>query len=133
MALKSGLSQTVRQTVEHPKEVKWIRGMPTRAITHILMGVNSRTVPREELYEKVEKMGCLRSRQHFTYSLRLMKKNKRVQVICLGLERVGYAKRKFSVKLTRRGEAAFQYFQEYELHLNEEEKGDRKAGLTDAL
>jgi len=80
-----------------------VANMPTRAIAEVLLRQTEKPMKHETLYEEAAKSGLMRSRTHFKHCLRMMKDQNRVKVICLGPEKPGSAKRKFSVGLTRKG------------------------------
>lgn len=83
------------------------------------------------LYEDADKLGLMRSRRHFKHCLRMLKDQKRVQIICKGPVKPGSAKRAFAVKLTRRGERIYQYYSK--MPLPSDDGGDGERGLKDAL
>lgn len=125
--------QAAKQAIEQAAvNLKWIRGMPTRAIADALMKRENRMAPHEELYNEINKTGILRSRRHFKHCLRMLRTQRRVDVICQGPDRVGSNRLKFAVKLTRRGDSVYSYFKRMETQ--EAERGEgAQPGLKDAL
>ncbi|PXF41637.1 hypothetical protein BWQ96_08648 [Gracilariopsis chorda] len=138
-AAASAVKQAATQAAKNiPKslsdELFWVRNMPTRAIAHFLMGYESRLAPHDELFDKVNASGLMRSKRHFKHCLKMMRLQKRVDVVCLGPQRVGSSTRKFAVKLTSRGNAVYRYYRNCE-RWQVEHGGERpkRPGLTDAL
>lgn len=104
--------------------------MPTRVIASVLLKEEREMMDHGALFDEVEKSGLLRSRRHFKHCLRMLKDQKRVLIICNGLEKVGSPKRKFSVKLTQRGSVIYTKYSQAP-HRESDGKGQR--GLQDAI
>lgn len=128
-AAAAPLATTKRAAVHALRAARGVN-MPSRAIAAVLLRAPG-PVAHDELYSSAAEYGLLKSRRHFKHVLKLMKGMKRLEVICLGPERPGSAKRAFSVKLTRRGQTI------YTRYLDEDGAGgqgeERAPGLQDAL
>lgn len=114
--------------------------LPTRVIADVLLRAGPKPIAHEVLYQEADKSGLMRSHRHFKHCLRMMKDQNRVKVICLGPEKVGSAKRKFAVGLTRKGTILYtKYFKGFEAakqvrqELKPAQKADQTRGLQDAL
>lgn len=90
----------------------WTIGQPTRMIAHKLLEKEKFTCGLLELWEEVEETGMFKSKRHFKHCLKLLKSRQRVDVMCIGPERVGSAKLKFSARLTRRGARTYLWFRQ---------------------
>lgn len=90
----------------------WTIGQPTRMIVHKLLEKEKFTHGLRELWEEVEQTGMFKSKRHFKHCLKILKSRQRVDVICLGPQRVGSAKLKFSARLTRRGARTYLWFRQ---------------------
>lgn len=138
-ALKQAATQAATQAAKAiPKslseELFWVRNMPTRAIAHFLMRYDSHLAPHDELFNKVNDSGLMKSKRHFKHCLKMMRLQKRVDIVCLGPQRVGSSKLKFAVKLTKRGNAVFSYYRSRESETRQRGgEYPKPPGLTDAL
>lgn len=90
----------------------WTIGQPTRMIAHKLLEKEKFACGLRELWEEAEQTGMFKSKRHFKHCLKLLKSRQRVDVTCLGPERVGSAKLKFSARLTRRGARTYLWFRQ---------------------
>lgn len=130
-AVATAAPQVAKKVAEQvTRNAPWISNMPTRAIASVLLQQDRNIMEHDALYSAVEKSGLMRSRRHFKHCLRMLKDQKRVAVICTGPESPGSAKRKFAVKLTRRGNAVYTKYSEAP-----QREFDRinERGLKDAL
>lgn len=132
-AVPQGAKTVAAQAV---KQASWVRNLPTRAIANVLLESDSYMASHDALYHAVDKTGLLRSRRHFKHCLRMMSDQKRVKVFCIGPEKVGSAKLKFSVKLTSRGRTIYGFYRRGTLgslgKVEERAEGEQP-GLKDAL
>lgn len=119
---------------------RWVNGMPSRLIAQLLLGKSRHMADHKELFEETSSTGLFKSRRHFKHCLKLMKCSKRVDIICLGPERVGSSHRKFSVKLTTRGARIYSSYRQWpgpkESSTNQSNSNESDAssrGLADVL
>lgn len=118
----------------------WVNGMPTRLIAQVLLCKSRCMADHRELFEEISTSGMFKSRRHFKHCLKLMKLSKRLDIICLGPEKVGKSRRKFAVKLTARGERIYTCYRRWpgptkpSPNQSNGDGGDFKShGLADAL
>jgi hypothetical protein len=91
------------------KAARAVRGevnMPTRAVAAVLLK-SSEPLRSHDLYARSSEYGFFNSRRHFKHVLRMMKEQRRIQVITGPPERVGGSKLTFTIRLTRRGEQIY--------------------------
>jgi hypothetical protein len=83
--------------------------MPTRAIAAVLLRADEPVLYRD-LYLRSSEYGLFQSHRHFKHVLRMMKGQRRVQVMTGPPERAGGSKLSFQVRLTRRGELIYSQY-----------------------
>jgi hypothetical protein len=80
--------------------------MPTRAIAAVLLKADG-PVQCRELYTLSSEYGLFQSHRHFKHVLRMMKSQKRVQIMTGPPELAGGSKLSFKARLTRRGQLIY--------------------------
>jgi hypothetical protein len=102
--------------------------MPSRAVAKVLLDAGG-PVANRELYKLSAEFGMFHSHRHFKHVLRMMKGQRRVQVISGPPDRPGGSKLTYRTKLTRRGEVV------YSAYLGRETPPAEtpSPGLTDAI